>query len=117
MTICLPLAFLGIGATELVLVLAVVLILFGPKELPKIARTLGKFMAQIRSVSDDFQSQVMHIRDEVQAPGNDERIVENPSVSGPATVAAESPPVAAEPAAVEPDPADQDKDMPHEPRG
>ncbi|MEI6972766.1 MAG: twin-arginine translocase TatA/TatE family subunit [bacterium] len=64
MTGCLPVGLLGIGAPELLVVLAVALVLFGPRELPKIARSMGRFMAHLRSVSDDFQSQVMRIGEE-----------------------------------------------------
>jgi Tat protein translocase TatB subunit len=34
------------------------LILFGPKRLPEIARQMGKFMAEFRRASNDFQSQI-----------------------------------------------------------
>ena len=59
-----PLALLGIGSSELLLVLAVVLILLGPQELPKIARKIGKLMSQLRNVSDDFQQQIMRLDEE-----------------------------------------------------
>ena len=36
----------GIGSTELLLILVVALIVLGPKNLPKIANTLGKAMGQ-----------------------------------------------------------------------
>jgi len=66
---CLQAAFLGVGSAELVLVLVVALILLGPRELPKIARTMGKFMAQLRSVSEDFNDQIMRIGDDlVESP-------------------------------------------------
>lgn len=101
MTICLPLALLGIGASEMVLVLVIALILFGPKELPKIARTVGKFMAHIRSVSDEFQSQVMHIGDEVIRPKADELTAGQASVAGAVTLTTESPSVRGEHGQVE----------------
>ncbi len=36
-----PLIFSGIHTTELVIVLVIILVLFGPKQLPKIGRALG----------------------------------------------------------------------------
>ncbi|MFV0348388.1 MAG: Sec-independent protein translocase protein TatB [Halodesulfovibrio sp.] len=45
----------GIGTTEILVILVVALIVLGPKSLPKIARTLGKGMAEFRRVSTDFQ--------------------------------------------------------------
>lgn len=45
----------GIGSTELLLILVVALIVLGPKNLPKIANTLGKAMGQFQRASRDFQ--------------------------------------------------------------
>lgn len=45
----------GIGSTELLLILVVTLIVLGPKNLPKIANTLGKAMGQFQKASRDFQ--------------------------------------------------------------
>jgi Tat protein translocase TatB subunit len=49
--------FLGIGPGELLMILVLALIVFGPKRLPEIGRTLGKTMKEIRSVSDELTSQ------------------------------------------------------------
>lgn len=45
----------GIGSTELLVILAVALIVLGPKSLAGISRTLGKAMGEFRRVSTDFQ--------------------------------------------------------------
>jgi Tat protein translocase TatB subunit len=45
-------------STEIVFILLLALILFGPRKLPEIARQLGKFMAEFRKASNDFQSQI-----------------------------------------------------------
>lgn len=45
----------GIGPTEILVILVVALIVLGPKNLPKIARTLGKGMGEFRRVSTEFQ--------------------------------------------------------------
>lgn len=45
----------GIGSTELLLILVVAFIVLGPKNLPKIANTLGKAMGQFQKASRDFQ--------------------------------------------------------------
>ena len=44
----------GIGTTELLVILVVALIVVGPKQLPKIARTLGKAMGEFKRVSTDL---------------------------------------------------------------
>lgn len=45
----------GIGTSELLLILVVALIVLGPKNLPKIAQSLGKAMGQFQQASRDFQ--------------------------------------------------------------
>lgn len=43
---------------ELIFILLLALILFGPRKLPEIARTMGRFMAEFRKASADFQTQI-----------------------------------------------------------
>ncbi len=38
-----------IGAVELILILVIVLVIFGPKKLPEIGRSLGKAIKELRS--------------------------------------------------------------------
>ena len=45
----------GIGGTEILVILVVALLLFGPQKLPDLARTLGKALGEFRRVSTDFQ--------------------------------------------------------------
>jgi TatA/E family protein of Tat protein translocase len=44
-----------IGTTELLLILVVALILFGPRKLPELARQLGRGMNEFKRASDDFK--------------------------------------------------------------
>ena len=71
----LPLCFLGAasGSSELLLVFLVTLVLFGPKELPKVARKLGKFLEELRTVSQEFRDQVMRIDEEPNGPSHPRR--------------------------------------------
>jgi len=46
----------GVGPAELVIVLVVALLVFGPKRLPEIGRSLGAAMRQLRQASNDFTS-------------------------------------------------------------
>ncbi len=47
--------FESIGTSELMLIGLVALIVFGPRKLPEIARTIGKTMAEFRRSTDDFK--------------------------------------------------------------
>ena len=42
----------GLGPTELIVILVIVLILFGPKRLPQLGKSLGKTMKAIRDGVD-----------------------------------------------------------------
>ena len=44
-----------IGTTELLVVLLVALIVFGPRKLPELGRTLGRALKQLQAASDDFK--------------------------------------------------------------
>lgn len=62
-----PIAFLSdVGPAELILVFAAILVFFGPKRLPEVARTIGRVMNDLRRASRDFQDQVMQIDQETQ---------------------------------------------------
>ena len=44
-----------IGTSELLVVLVVALIIFGPRKLPDLGRSLGQALHQVRSASEDFK--------------------------------------------------------------
>jgi Sec-independent protein translocase protein TatA len=57
MLIC---AFFGdIGGGELFVVFAAMLLLFGGKQLPSMARTMSRTIEKLRKASEDFKSQLM----------------------------------------------------------
>ena len=65
-----------IGATELLVIAAVALIVVGPKDLPLLLRKLGQFMGKLRAMANDFrasfdemarQSELDELRAEVEA--------------------------------------------------
>ena len=46
----------GIGMSELLVILAVALIILGPKRLPELARALGKGLKEFRNAANDIKS-------------------------------------------------------------
>lgn len=48
----------GLGVPELILIFVVALIVFGPKRLPEIGRTLGKAMSEFKKATDDLKNTV-----------------------------------------------------------
>jgi len=48
-------AFLDLGAPELIIILAIVLLLFGGRKLPELSRSLGESMRELRrGISGDL---------------------------------------------------------------
>ncbi|MDG2989765.1 TatA/E family twin arginine-targeting protein translocase [Candidatus Synechococcus calcipolaris G9] len=50
--------FFGIGLPEMVVILVVALLIFGPKKLPEIGRSLGKALRGFQDASREFQDEV-----------------------------------------------------------
>ncbi len=50
--------FGSLGVPELILIFVVALIVFGPKRLPEIGRTLGKAMGEFKKATDDFKNTI-----------------------------------------------------------
>lgn len=65
--------FDSVGGTEWLLLLGVVLIVVGPKNLPSAARTLGSIMTKLRRAADEFKRQLMSMDEEIRK-GVDEAV-------------------------------------------
>src|SRR5690606_31289439 len=53
------LAFLGpIGGPEMIMIFVVILLLFGAKKLPELARGIGKSMGEFKKAREDFEYEI-----------------------------------------------------------
>jgi Tat protein translocase TatB subunit len=73
----------GIGMPELLLILALALIVLGPKKLPELARALGKGMAEFRRATDELKDELRQMEHEIDesstgATSKDESFLEKP---------------------------------------
>ena len=66
----------GIGLPELIIILIVALVVFGPKKLPDLAKSLGKGLAEFKKASDDLKTS---IEKDIKVDLNEETY--NPEVS------------------------------------
>lgn len=65
-------AFLNLGVAELVLILLVVLLLFGSKKLPELAKSLGGSMRELRKGLGDSDGDKSQKQTEDKKPARDE---------------------------------------------
>ncbi len=45
---------MGLGMGEVILILVIALVVFGPRKLPELGKSLGQAMSQFRRASEDF---------------------------------------------------------------
>jgi TatA/E family protein of Tat protein translocase len=50
--------FGSLGIPELIVIFVVVLLVFGPKRLPEIGRTLGKALGEFKKATDDLKNTI-----------------------------------------------------------
>lgn len=68
-----------IAGSEIMLILLVVLIFFGPKSIPGIAKTFGKTIYQIKQASDDLKSEISKTGADIKKDMNLDGIFKDPS--------------------------------------
>ncbi len=77
------LAAIGIGSTELLVILAIILLLFGPKRLPELAEGLGKSIRKFKDASHAASREVRREVDDLKQAQQDETR-DNSKPQGPA---------------------------------
>ena len=56
----------GLGLPEILVIFVIALIVFGPKKLPDLGRSIGRAMAELKKASDEFQETVKSEMKEVE---------------------------------------------------
>ena len=55
----------GIGGMEIFIILVVALVIFGPKKLPEMGRSLGKAIREFKSAGSDLQDELTKAASEI----------------------------------------------------
>ena len=57
----------GIGLPEMAVIAGIALVIFGPKRLPELGRTLGKTLKGLQSASTEFEKEVKNAMSETDS--------------------------------------------------
>ena len=60
----------GLGIPELIVIFVIALVVFGPKKLPELGKSIGRAMAEFKKASEDFQESVRTEMREVEHETN-----------------------------------------------
>ena len=56
----------GLGIPELIVIFVIALVVFGPKKLPDLGKSIGRAMAEFKKASEEFQESVREEMKEVE---------------------------------------------------
>ena len=59
---------LGVGLPEMAVIAVIALLVFGPKKLPELGRSLGKTLKGFQAASSDFEQEFRKAVDSVELP-------------------------------------------------
>ena len=63
---------MSLGLTEIALILVVVLVLFGGKRIPELAKALGKAQYEYKKAKEMLQNEAKDLKDSVEKAGEEE---------------------------------------------
>ncbi len=94
----------GIGFGELLFLAVLALIVFGPKRIPEIARSVGRFLRQVREATSGIDQEMRQWMDGIEPPGTWLQEEQLPEVSPRTVLGNVFPPVQQEEPSAESEP-------------
>jgi sec-independent protein translocase protein TatA len=73
------------GPLEIVLIMAVALLIFGPKKLPEIGRSFGKTVRSFQEASNEFQNEFKREADRMEEPAKTNAELEHKQIEATTT--------------------------------
>lgn len=67
------LAFGPLGGPEMVAIFVLILLLFGAKKIPELARGMGKSLGEFKKAKEEFEHEITRSSDEAQKPAKKTR--------------------------------------------
>lgn len=64
---------MSLGLTEIALILVVILVLFGGKRIPELARALGKAQYEYKKAKETLQNEAQELKDSINQAANEEK--------------------------------------------
>lgn len=64
---------MSLGLTEIALILVVILVLFGGKRIPELARALGKAQYEYKKAKEMLQNEAQELKDSINQSANEEK--------------------------------------------
>ncbi len=61
----------GVGLPEIAVIAGLALVIFGPKRLPELGRTLGKTLKSLQSASTEFEREIKNAMKEDESSNED----------------------------------------------
>ncbi|HEY9673929.1 MAG TPA: TatA/E family twin arginine-targeting protein translocase [Waterburya sp.] len=80
----------GIGLPEMALILVIALLVFGPKKLPEIGRSLGKAIRGFQEASREFESEFKREAEQIEQAVRTPTLPESREATSQETATAES---------------------------
>lgn len=63
----------GLGPTELIIILVIALVIFGPSRLPKVGQSVGQALRAFRESTDKVQQEVSKSLEEPSPPADENK--------------------------------------------
>ncbi len=89
--------FGSIGMPELIIIFVIALVIFGPRKLPELGRSLGKSLAEFKRASNELRNT---LEEEIRVEEQQQRVDAAKAAATPSSSASAEPAAADEPVAV-----------------